>query len=101
VPLEGTANAGGLPWLVEEVSTVAVQRQSSIPLPPPTEIESAALKTVSVYLRRAGTQAASVLLGCPPLDGETRVTAELSNQLLGSAALCSGLLDLADEDPRW
>ena len=76
-----------------------MQRQLSIPVPPPNEIEAAALKTVSLYLTRAGTQVASVLLGCPPVDGDIKVTAEFSNLLLGSAALCSGLLELND-DPR-
>jgi hypothetical protein len=37
---------------------------------------------------------------CPPLDGNTKVAAEFSNLLLGSAALCSGLLDLDDDQRR-
>jgi hypothetical protein len=77
---------------------MTVQRQASLPLPLPNDVESAALRTVSDYLTRAGTQVASVLLGCPPLDGDTKVTAEFSNLLLGSAALCSGLLDLEDDE---
>ncbi len=44
-----------------------------------------------------GTQVASRLLGCPDPDGEAIILADLSDNLLGSAALCAGMLALADE----
>ena len=75
---------------------MAARRQDVFPFPPPTEIETAALQTVSDYLTRAGTHAASFLLGCPFPDAETGMLADLSNSLLGSAALCEGLLELLD-----
>ena len=68
--------------------------------PPPSDDQTAALQTVSDYLNQAGTQVASFLLGCPPLDGETAILAELSNSMLRGAALCAGLLELMDEPQR-
>jgi hypothetical protein len=75
---------------------VATQRQNEFPFPLPTEVETAALETVSHYLTRAGTHAASYLLGCPTPDAATGMFADLSNNLLGSATLCQGMLELAD-----
>jgi hypothetical protein len=69
-------------------------------LPPPSAEQAAALETVRAYLNQAGTQVASCLLGCPPLTSETATLAELSTQMLRSAALCEGLLELADEQRR-
>jgi hypothetical protein len=51
-------------------------------------------------LHCAGTQVASVLLGCPPLDPNTAALAEFSTLMLRSAALCEGVLELADERDR-
>ena len=64
-------------------------------LPPSTE-QAAALQTTSEYLHQAGTQVASVLLGFPQVDPDTAALAEFSTQMLRSAALCEGLLELAD-----
>jgi hypothetical protein len=59
-----------------------------------------ALQTARTYLHSAGTQVASFLLGCPPLDPDTAALAEFSSLMLRSAALCDGLLDLADDLDR-
>ena len=68
-------------------------------VPPPTAEQAAALQTARAYLTFAGTQVASVLLGCPPLNSDTAALAEFSSLLLRSAALCDGVLDLvADLD---
>ena len=64
--------------------------------PPPSDAQAAALQIVSEYLNLAGTQIASCLLGCPPLDRNTATLAEFSNQMLQGAALCEGLLELTD-----
>ena len=69
-------------------------------LPPPSPEQAAALETVRAYLTQAGTQVPSCLLGCPPLTRETATLAEVSTQMLRSAALCEGLLELADEQGR-
>jgi hypothetical protein len=61
---------------------------------------SAALQTASAYLHVAGTQVACVLLGFPPLDPDTAALAEFSTLMLRSAALCEGLLELADDLDR-
>jgi hypothetical protein len=37
------------------------------------------------------------VLGCPPLTHETATLAELSTQMVRGAALCKGLLGLADK----
>ena len=67
---------------------------------PPSDEQAAALQTVSAYLNQAGTQVASVLLGFPALGGDTSTLAEFSTLMLRSAALCEGLLELADELDR-
>ena len=79
---------------------MAIQHQPVFHLPPPSDEQTAALRTVSKYLNRAGTQVASFLLGCPPLNDDTATLAEFSNMMLRGAALCEGLLELADEQQR-
>lgn len=68
--------------------------------PPPTPEQSAALQTTRAYLHVAGTHVASVLLGFPPLEPNTAALAEFSTLILRSAALCDGLLELADHPDR-
>ncbi len=79
---------------------MAVQQQPLAHVPPPNQDQVAALLTVSEYLNQAGTQVASFLLGCPPLTGDTAMLAEFSNSMLRGAALCEGLLELMDQQPR-
>ena len=71
------------------------------PVPAPTEFEAAALVVAGSYLTRVGTQVASRLLGCPNPDDEAALLADLSDSLLGSAALCAGLLELVTDQPKW
>jgi hypothetical protein len=85
---------------VKGASFVAMHTDLVAPLPPPSAEQAAALETVRAYLTQAGTQVASCLLGCPPLTSETATLAELSTQMLRGAALCEGLLELADEQLR-
>jgi hypothetical protein len=82
---------------VEETPLMAVHPQSIPPFPLPTEEEAVALQIVSEYLTLAGTQAASLLLGCPPVDKDTTLLADFSNSMLTGAALCAGLVELAEE----
>jgi hypothetical protein len=84
---------------VEELLLVAIPHLPIVHFPPANP-EQAALQTTSAYLHCAGTQVASVLLGFPPLDPDTAALAEFSSLMLRSAALCEGLLDLADELDR-
>ena len=100
MPLQGTANAGDQSRLVEEAPAVAITFHLSQSVPLPNHDEVRALAVAGSYLTRAGTQVASRLLGCPEPDREAVMLADLSDTLLGSAALCSGLLDLADDEPR-
>jgi hypothetical protein len=66
----------------------------------PTRDEAEALRLAEDYLKRAGTQVASSLLGCPKPDGEAMLVADLGDVLLRSAALCTGLRGLAVADDR-
>jgi hypothetical protein len=66
--------------------------------PPPSREESEALSIVSAYLARTGSRVASRLLGCPPINDDAVVLAEVSNTLLRSASLCAGLVELSDDD---
>ena len=79
---------------------MAIRQPHVFHVPTPNDDQTAALQTASEYLTQAGTQVASILLGCPPLDGDTAVLAELSNSMLRGAALCEGLLELKDERQR-
>lgn len=53
--------------------------------------ECAALGLAARYLLRAGTQAATRLLGRPRVDPEAELLASLADSLLQGAALCDGL----------
>ena len=80
---------------------MAMPQLPVVHVPPPNPEQTAALQTARAYLSFAGTQVASVLLGCPPLNPDTAALAECSSLLLRSAALCDGVLDLAvDLDRR-
>lgn len=79
---------------------MAIPQLPVVHVPPPNPEQAAALQTTRAYLHVAGTQVASVLLGFPPLDPETTALAEFSTLMLRSAALCDGLLDLADHLDR-
>lgn len=64
---------------------------------PPTIAEAAALAVAAAYLNRAGTHAASLLLGHAPTAPDGPLLEAVRDQLLGGAALCDGLLDVADD----
>jgi hypothetical protein len=63
----------------------------------PDPEQAIALQMASDYLTQIGTQAAAFLLGCPKITGDVALIAEFSNTLLNSAALCAGLVEIADE----
>ncbi len=69
-------------------------------VPSPTAAEAAALAVVATYLARAGTRAASLLLGHAPTAPDGPLLEAVRDQLLGGAALCNGLLDLANTRGR-
>jgi hypothetical protein len=79
---------------------VAIPHLPVVHVPPPNPEQAAALQTASEYLTLSGTQVASLLLGFPPLDPDTAALAEFSSLMLRSAALCEGLLELADDLDR-
>jgi hypothetical protein len=95
--LEGTRHAGDRSWLAKEVLAVAITLQFALPYPPPNREEVETLSVASAYLSQTGTQVASMLPGCPPLNDEAALLAEFSNSLLASALLCEGLLEPNDE----
>ncbi len=66
----------------------------SSPVPTPTPVEAEALAVAAAYLHRAGTQAATILLGQWSPPDVAVLFGALRDQLLGGAALCDGLLDL-------
>ena len=61
------------------------------PFSPPSGEESVALGVAARYLLRAGTEAATRLLGRSEVDDEAELLASLSDNLLQGAALCTGL----------
>ncbi len=65
------------------------------PVPPPNLAEVAALRCAGDYLTRAGTSAASTLLGAGG-TAEPDLLVDLCDSLLAAAALCAGLLDLIE-----
>lgn len=75
---------------------MAVEPRIDLAFPLPTPEEAIALQIVGEYLSQAGAHSASALLGCPPLDGETSLIAQLSNRMLSGAALCADLVELAE-----
>jgi hypothetical protein len=75
---------------------VTVDPQTVPAFPLPTSEEAVALQIVSEYLTLPGTQSASVVLGCPPVDNNATLLAEFSNSMLSSAALCAELVELAE-----
>ena len=79
---------------------MAIPHLPVVHFPPPNPEQAAALRTAREYLHVAGTQVASLPLGFPPVDPDTAALAELSSLMLRSAALCEGLLDLADDLDR-
>jgi hypothetical protein len=85
---------------VEERLPVAIPHLPVVHFPPSNTEQAAALQLASAYLHSVGTQVASVLLGFPQLNPDTATLAEFSTLLLRSAALCEGLLELADDLDR-
>jgi hypothetical protein len=79
---------------------VAIPHLPVVHFPPPNPEQAVAIETTRAYLHGAGTQVASFLLGFPPLDSDTAALAEFSSLMLRSAALCEGLLELADDLDR-
>jgi hypothetical protein len=68
---------------------------SPLPLvPEPSAAEAAALAVAAAYLARAGTTAATLLLGPGAGLGHPELFAAVRDQLLAGAALCSGILRL-------
>ena len=68
----------------------------TLPFPPPTPAEVAALANAACYLKRAGTGAASRLLAGWMAPDQIALLEALRDQFLAGAALCDGLLDLTD-----
>ena len=63
----------------------------------PSPQEREALDMTAVYLRRAGTEAATRLMGAPSIDvGKAALVESLRNEMRESAALCECLIDLFD-----
>lgn len=73
---------------------------SPFPVPPPSPAERAALAVAARYLARAGTAAATQLLG-GGADADTTLAAILRDQFEAGAALCRGLLDAAADHDAW
>ena len=60
---------------------------------PPTPEEAAALQVAARYFLRAGTEAATKLLGCELPDVRAELCASLSDSYLHGAALCDNKID--------
>ena len=74
---------------------------SRFPLVTPSHVEADALAVVAGYLQRAGTQTATLLLGNRAAFEDAALLESLRDNLLASAALCDGLLDLTDLPGQW
>lgn len=74
--------------VVQEVSPVIAPSSSHPPFARPSDKECVALGLVARYFLRAGTQAATLLLGRSRIDPEAELLASLSDTLLQGAALC-------------
>ena len=75
---------------------MATPHRRAFPLIEPQPAEAAALRQVAVYLRRAGTSAATEMLTIhPPDDAPLRLA--LRDNLLAAADLCDGLVDLMED----
>lgn len=63
----------------------------------PSPREREALDVTAGYLKRAGIEAATRLMGVPALDlGKAELIESLQNEMRESAALCECLIDLFD-----
>lgn len=63
----------------------------------PSPQERAALDLAASYLKRAGTEAATRMMGAPSLDfGKVALVESLRVEMRESAALCECLIDLFD-----
>ncbi len=63
----------------------------------PSPREREALDLTASYLKRAGTEAATRLMGAQSLDvGKAALVDSLRNEMRESAALCECLIDLFD-----
>jgi len=71
---------------------VLAPSSSHPPFARPSDEECAALGLAARYLMRAGTQAATRLLGRSRVDPEAELLASLADSLLQGAALCDGLI---------
>jgi hypothetical protein len=85
---------------VEEPLPVACHPLPVVRFPPLSPEQALALQTASEYLNHAETQVTSVHFGVPQLTGDTAILAEFITLMLCSAALCDGLLELADTMDR-
>ncbi len=66
----------------------------TLPFAPPDPADAAALARAAAYLARAGTQTSSHLLVAP---ADAALLTAVRDELLASAALCDGLLDLVTQ----
>lgn len=74
---------------------LSVHAAPSFPVPRPNRTEEAALRCAGDYLARAGTSAASILLGAgTSVDPDLLV--DLCDGLLAAAAICAGVIDLLE-----
>lgn len=71
-----------------------------LPFSPPTGEECVALGLAARYLLRAGTEAATRLLGRGRVDAEAELLAAMSDSLLQGAALCDGVASGCGNAPR-
>jgi hypothetical protein len=63
----------------------------------PSPQEREALDVAATYLKRAGTEAGSRLMGAPAIDlAKVELIESLRNEMRESAALCECLIDLFD-----
>lgn len=73
-------------------------RLPTVPLfPLPTDEQVIALRIAADYLSLVGRQTATALLGCPSVDDDTKLWANISKSVLTVAALCEGLVELIDQ----
>ena len=66
-------------------------------IPNPSRVEFVALEEAARYLRRAGTQTATLLLLANPSDPDGAMLELLRDEFLTGAALCESVIDVAKD----
>jgi len=98
----GRARSGESGLVIRNPDEAGATMESREPLagrvPAPSRVEAGALEEAVRYLRRAGTQTATLILLAVP-SGEHELLELLRDELPGCAAFCESVLELVSGRP--